>query len=75
MHLLVGEAEFSEFGVFEPTQTKVQDAALMMMLVGMLDKREYAHGGVESIFIEHGTELLTAEVKAWCEANAQHSRI
>jgi hypothetical protein len=66
---LVGEEEFSEFGFFEPTQTKEQDAALMMMLVGMLDKREHADGGVESIFIDHGKELLTAEVKAWCAAN------
>ena len=63
---LVGQDEYSEFGFFEPTQTKEQDAALMMMLIGMLDKREHAHGGVESVFIDHGTELWTAEVKAWC---------
>ncbi len=39
------------------------------MLVGMLDKREHAHGGVKSIFIDHGAKLLMAEVKAWCAAN------
>ncbi len=33
---LVGEEEFSEFGFFEPAQTRQQDAALMTMLVGML---------------------------------------
>ena len=65
---LVGQDEYSEFGFFEPTQTKEQDAALMMMLIGMLDKREHANGGVGSVFIDHGTELLTAEVKAWCAA-------
>ncbi len=52
--------QFSEFGFFERAQTKEQDAALMMMLVGMLDKAALnAHTVLLNLY------LSTMERSSW----------